>query len=234
LLFNVGRILVGVRNISLDFDPVPLGERYLKRSEALSSSSDQTAQARVELNRLNTRNRLARIQALPKEGRYEAVMALKDRDRFELLWDLALFNYGFGNSFDANHRDEALDEWHKAAMYAAALASVAEGFRSDPEYGNAIFNANMMLAYVESKNGNTQGTLRYIHEALKAPTADKGGDYPWIWSRVCPFLVKQGRRNDVIAFLERFAQIDPIKRDDLLAAAAQLRHGQIPDWQRLS
>lgn len=234
LLFNVGRILLGVRNIPLDFDPVPLGERYLKRSEALASSSDQTARIRVELSRLHTRNRQARIQALPKERRYEAALALNDRDRFELLWDLALFNYGYGNSFDADHRGEALDEWHKAAMYAAALVSVAEKFRKDPEYGNAIFNANMMLAYVESRNGNTRGTLRYVHEALKAPTADKGGDYPWLWSRVSRFLVQQGCQNDVIAFLERFAQIDPIKRDDLLAAAAQLRNGQIPDWQRLS
>jgi hypothetical protein len=233
LLLTTGRILLRVQNLPIDFDNAALGVQYLQRAEPLAPSPDKTEFVRIELNRISAMNRQARTRQLPKEGRFEAAMALPDRDRFELLWDLAVFSYGFGNSFDADHRAEALKQFEQAARYAGALASVAKKFRNDPEYGNTVFNANMMLAFVASRKGNAQATLDYVHEALKAPAATKGGDYPSVWARVCPFLMEHGRRDDVIGFLERFAQIDPIKREDLLATAAQLRNGQTPDWRVL-
>jgi hypothetical protein len=231
LLLNVGRILLQVPNITVDFDREPLAVRYLQSAEALSTSSDQKNQVRFWLNEANDRGRQRRIRQLPKEGRYEAAMALRDRDRFELFWDLALSQYSHAGSFGPGNPDY-LRVWDQTAQYAVELASVSKKFRNDPDYGNAVFNANMMLAYVESKKGHVDGTLDYIHEALKAPTASNGGDLPF-WAQVCRFLIEQGNREDVIAFLERFAQIDPFKRDDLLATAARLRNGQTPDWKML-
>jgi hypothetical protein len=60
-----------------------------------------------------------------------------------------------------------------------------------------------------------------------------GGAPPDLWAKVCPFLIEQGHREDVIDFLERFAQIDPFKSDDLLATVARLRNGQTPNWKGL-
>ena len=165
-------ILVGIQNVPVDFDQVALGVRYLERAEPLSPSPDRTRQLPGNLNRIYAMTRQARIRRLPKDGRYQAAMALGDRDRFELLWDLATFSYGLGNSFDADHRTEALAQWEQAARYAEGLAVVAKKYKSDPEYGNAVFNANMMLAFVESQERRCtahSGVCRRSVESSRRP-----------------------------------------------------------------
>jgi tetratricopeptide (TPR) repeat protein len=170
LLLKAASILLQARNVTLDFDPVPLAVQYLQRAAALSPPPDQMDAVRFLLNEVNDRSRQRRIRQLPNEDRYKAAMALGDRDRFELFWDLAVSQYYHADSFGSAHEDY-LREWNQVEQYALELASVSKKFRKDPDYGNAVFNANIMLAYAESKKGDTQRTLDYLREALKAQTA---------------------------------------------------------------
>ncbi|TMB93407.1 MAG: hypothetical protein E6J42_12970 [Chloroflexi bacterium] len=134
LLIYVAQILLIRGSLNTTFDSMALAKQYLARAAALNPKSE----ARSQLEGLRTIDRQARIRELPKEGRYEAASLLSDRDKFELFLGLAGHSYSYGNSFDAEHREEAHREWEKARKYAADLAKVASGFRSDPEYGAAI------------------------------------------------------------------------------------------------
>jgi beta-lactamase regulating signal transducer with metallopeptidase domain len=217
-------------NLTVDFDVTALEKTYLERAAALDPNSD----AVTELARLQTSDRQLRLLQLPKENRVEAALKLPDRDRFELLGLLASNSYAYGNSFPAAQRDEARREWEKARKYAAGLSETAAKFRKDPEYGNAIFRANTVLAFVASQNGDTEGAEKYLRDATQSSGTSEwenfGGSDPW--ARVCSQLIDKGRSSDVIDFLERFAQIDQRGRDDLLAAAALVRSGVRPVYYR--
>jgi hypothetical protein len=218
------------RDLNLDFDPVALGKQYIARAAAINPKSE----ANYWMAKLKTGDRQARIrQLLPKDGRYEAASALPDRDRFEFFWELALNSYSYGNSFDEAHFDDARREWDTSRKYAADLVKVASKFRSDPEYGDAIFHGNVMLGFVAGKNGDGAGALKYLRAALKAPdTTEAARWHPGPWPQLCSAVIDYGDRDAVIEFLGYFAQIDPTRRDDLLASAAELRNSQMPNWYR--
>src|SRR6266496_4365816 len=231
LLTYVGQILMMPGSLDSGFDSMALAGQYLERAAALNPKSE----AKRGIEGLRIRDRQARIRELPKEGRYEAATLMSDRDKFELFWELAKHSYYYGDSFDAAHREEARREWERSRKYAADLAEVAPRFRSDPEYGAAIFNANAMLGFVAVEKGDTVSALRYLREAMNAPNNPGMTTWPnnWPnapWTRLCSALIDEGHANDVIEFLEHFAETD--STDELLAAAAQIRNGQRPRWYR--
>jgi beta-lactamase regulating signal transducer with metallopeptidase domain len=231
LLTEVARLL-GVgrrRDLNLDFDPAALGKHYLERAAALNPGSP----AVDDLARMAQGDRQARIRKLPVAGRYEAAMTLPDRDRFELFWDLARYPYYYGNSFDADHSSDALQQWEEAGKYAAGLLEAASKFSNDSAYGTANFNGNVMMGFVAAENHDNASALQFLREASKAPGRLHGtlrANPPWL--RLCSALIDDGHLDDVIAFLDHFAQMDPVQHDQLLAAAAQLRSGIMPDWYR--
>jgi len=227
LLTYVAQILMMRGSLDSGFDSMALAREYLERAASLNPKFE----AKRYLEGLKVGPRQARIRELPKEGRYEAASSLPDRDKFELFWELAKHSYYYGLSFE--HREDARREWEKARKYAADLAQVAPRFRGDPEYGAAIFNANTMLGFVAVEKGDTANALRYLREAMKAPNNPGMTDWPNApWSRLCSALIAEGHENDVIEFLEHFAETESAPRDELLAAAAQIRNGQRPRWYR--
>jgi beta-lactamase regulating signal transducer with metallopeptidase domain len=223
-LTTVGRILLRYAGLKLDFDAKELGRSYLERAAALNPQSD----AVIELARSRKGDRQGRVMRLPKDNRYEAAMRLSDRDRFELLGELAENSYAYGNSFDTPQRDEALTEWDKARKYASGLLAAASKFRSDPDYGNAILKGNVMLAFVSTRTGDLEGAVRYLRDSTDAPRISEAMGVPW--ERVCSILIDKGRSGEVIDFLERFAKHNEQARDSLLASAAELRNGAKPVW----
>jgi hypothetical protein len=227
LLLIVGRIIGRPwKDLKFDFDAVALGKTYLERAAALDPNSD----AVTELARIRIAVQERRLTELPKENRVEAALKLSDRKRFELLGDLAKYSYSYGNAFPATQRDDALREWEKARKYASGLLETAAKFRKDPDYGNAVFEGNTMLSFIASQHGDTNGALQYLRDATKSSGTSEWenplGFDPWV--RVCNLMIDKGHANEIVDFLERFAQIDNRGRDDLLAAAAQVRSGVRP------
>ena len=232
LLLTVARFIRRPsKEINVDFDRMALGKTYLERAAALDPNSD----AVIELDRDRIADRQRRLTDLPKDNRVEAALKLSDRGRFELLGELAKNSYSYGNAFPATQRDDALREWEKARKYAAALLESAAKFRNDRDYGNAIFNGNTVLAFIATQHGNTNGALQYLRDATKSSTTSEWEDGFGFdpWSRVCTLMIDKGHASDVIDFLERFAQIDNRGRDELLAAAAQVRAGVRPTRYRM-
>jgi len=119
------------------------------------------------------------------------------------------------------------------SMHRAWLTS-PRSFAGDPEFGDAVFHGNVMLAFIVIQNNDRAAALKYLREAMKAPVStDASAWRPGPWGPVCSDLIRSGYRSEVIAFLEFFAQIDAPRRNELLASAAQLRYGHVPDWYRL-
>ena len=231
LLTMVGEILIRQRDRGLDFDPVALGRQYIARAAALEPKSE----AHYWMANLKSGDRQERIrQLLPKDGRYEAASKLPDRARFELFWQLALNSFSYGNSFDETQRDGALKEWDKSRKYAADLLQVADKFKGDPEYGDAIVHGNVMLGFVAAKNGDGASALKYLRAASQAPAhkTDSARWPPGPWAGLCSAIIDYGARDAVIEFLQYHGRIDSMRRDELLASAAQLRYGQMPKWYR--
>jgi hypothetical protein len=229
VLLTVARIIgrpIVMKGIKPDYNAVALGKSYLERAAVLNPDSE----AVIELARIRNSAHERRLTELPKENRVEAALKLSDRDRFELLGYLAKNSYAYGNAFPATQRDDALREWEKARKYAAGLLETAGKFRKDPDYGNAVFEGNTMLSFIASQHGDTNGALQYLRDATKSSgTSEWENPYgfdPWV--RVCNLMIDKGHASEIVDFLERFAQIDNRGRDDLLAAAAQVRSGMRP------
>ena len=76
--------------------------------------------------------------------------------------------------------------------------------------------------------------MKYLREASKAPKLSQGTDFPPAtpFYRLCKMLLDNKRTGDVIELLERFSEIDDMGKDQLLASAAELRGGAMPDWYR--
>ena len=172
-----------------------------------------------------------RLHTLPTgDDRYPAVAALPKRDRFDLLWELANDRYVYGGSFDVSQRDFALREWEKSRKYAEDLVRLAPEFSSDPQYGAALLNGNLMLAFVATEHGETRSALKYLREATEAPATPGMGFIAGPWQTICKRLVERGKKSAVMDFLDRIAQKVPVEKTRMLAIAAQLRDGQKPSW----
>ncbi len=115
---------------------------------------------------------------------------------------------------------------------------LAPKFRGDPDYGTAIYNANMTLGMVVMRvDGNKKAATKYLLAASKAPaTEELAYGMSYFVQRLPVLLLKYGgpeQRAAVIEFLERLGKIS--KRSDmpLLESAAQLRQGLMPLWYQV-
>jgi hypothetical protein len=73
--------------------------------------------------------------------------------------------------------------------------------------------------------------LRYMLSASFAPRTDVlAYTIQGLTFQLPAWLLKDGERDSVIEFLERFAQVDIGERRDLLAGAAAIRQGKKPMW----
>jgi hypothetical protein len=228
-------------NTSTDPQLLVAVARYLMRSSRQGSTlakpyfeqtvqlDPQNVEARRALLEMRSREQAPQTQAmlmkLPKESRYEAVATLPARDRFVAARELAMDSYSRANSMDVLDRDGALRMRSLSKQYADDVLKLAPEFRNTPEYSTAVFIGDILAGIVAARNGDSGGAVRYLREAATIPASEEMAYRPPYvpYQQLCIILAGSGYRDEVIAFLEHFAQINMSDRDEILQQAFNFR-----------
>jgi len=235
----------------IDFDPVALGKSYLERAVQLNP---QATQARNMLMSLQLAERNAAVSAplrnVPWGSQFQVVSALPDAERFKLLPDLADHAYLWGENADYyEHKQLATDDdrvqadyykrnqispqdaWERARKYAEDELRLAAKFRNDPEYGTAIFRANVTLGTIALREGDRKAAVKYMLEASKAPPSDElAFSTGALTLRLLRSLLQSGERESVISFMEYLAKVDVREKDYWLESVEAVKNGRMPIW----
>jgi hypothetical protein len=217
----------------LDFDPRPLAYSCVERALQLDP---QSSRARAMMVRRKAEERGARLRDILKgvsrKAEYGVLSALPDAERFAFLPWHAEATYMAAEGIDDWERHDkaaATAGWERSRRYAEDVLRLAPKFRSDPNYGTAVFCANVTLGTIAMRNGDKATAVKYMHEATKAPGSEElaySGDA--MWTRLVVPLLKYGERESVADFLEHYAQINVLEHDRLTKDAADIRAGKMP------
>jgi beta-lactamase regulating signal transducer with metallopeptidase domain len=226
LLDITGRAMMHGRELKLDFDRRVLARGYLERAVKLNP---QSADARRELVRIRQAQRFAEtrqaLRNVPKESKYEAVSALPDAERFVFLREFAEYSYNEAASLEVLDRDAAGAARERSKRFAEDLLKLAPDLRGDEAYSGAVFSANLLLANLAARDGDSNGAVKHVRQASLVPPSEEmayaapNGSY----STLCNILIGYGERDTVIAFLEHFSEISVTSRQRLLGLLATFR-----------
>jgi hypothetical protein len=204
MLMGWGLHFVYQKETPLDFDPLALAKSYNDRALALQPDS---------LVALMTKQRLEDMAARPRL-RHTAPDQMSQSDRLKRL----------RSEIEHAMPGEKMDE---AESNARELLALAEQNTSEPEYGNAIFFANLTLGDVALRRGDKREAARRLLAASEAPPTDRLR-YGYIDMTLARQLVDWGEREAVAQFLDRCALFNH-RRKDLAEWATQIRKGINPD-----
>jgi len=111
---------------------------------------------------------------------------------------------------------------------ARELLAAAARNPKDPDYGNAVFFANMALCNASLHRGDKRAAARYLLAASEAPPTERLR-YGSIDLSVARHLVDWGERDAVAQFLERCSKYNLDRGKDMAEWAAEIRKGVNPD-----
>ena len=120
--------------------------------------------------------------------------------------------------------DGKMDE---AELKARQLLTLTAQSITDPEYGNAIFFANLSIGRVMLRRGEKRQATSYLLAASNAPPTDHLR-YEYIDMALARQLVDWGEREAVALFLDRCAQFNH-RGKEMVEWAAQIHKGINPD-----
>jgi beta-lactamase regulating signal transducer with metallopeptidase domain len=218
----------------VDFDPAALAASYLERAITLDPNARNP---RILLYRLQrtTRNRALseKLKGLSREKQADVVLSLPEAERFAVLPGRAESEYEQAGFLEDRKQDQAgaAAARERARKYAADALQLAAKRPGDPECGLAIFSAHTTLGALALHDNDTPLALKHLAEAGNAPPSEGlKYDAAFGWSRLAIGLLKRGERESVAAFLDRYARLNELSREQLTKAAAKIRAGVMPSW----
>ncbi|MEM1059796.1 MAG: hypothetical protein AAGK14_11155 [Verrucomicrobiota bacterium] len=117
----------------------------------------------------------------------------------------------------------------RAKAYAEELLSVSTGYREDWNYGNALYDANVVLGHLALKNGEVEEAETYLLAAGDSPGSPQldtfGPDL-----RLADQMLAKGRDKAVIVFLERIAKFWNDHQEEIEEWIVTIRNGKSPSW----
>jgi hypothetical protein len=192
----------------MDFDAAGLALSYVDRALSIQPDLHLALVVKVHAEILDEWRRLARVTP---EERAHASPALRIRILNKEVQDANL-----EGKFDEAGARELLD--------------LAASNRTDPRYGDAIYNANIALGRDALKHGEKKKAAQYLLAAAETPGSDRLR-YSQIYgvSMALPrSLVDWGEREAVAQFLERCARFCD-RGEQLKKWAGEIRRGINPD-----
>jgi hypothetical protein len=189
---------------------IQLAHTYVDRALSIEPKSDVGRSIKVHLTQVE--NSL-RIQQLMKMSRAELANA-PTGDRMML----------------ALYQMRAASMWQKfgnAESKARELMDLADHNRNDALYGEAVFDANMVMGKAALRRGDGKRSARYLLAAAETPGSDRlrRGDFEMNLPRA---LVDRGERRAVIDFFQRMAP-KTTRAKQFEEWAAELSKGINPD-----
>lgn len=223
---------------------IPLGKAYLERVLQLDP---QSMIARRDLDLLRRRERDKPLwEAFRNKQESQFAASLPESERYRVLAQMAVHSYQLGDKADygkvrssLNPKEEppnhaaAKAYWEQAGKYAQESLRLAPKFINNPDYGTTIYRANVVLGMQAMRIGNRKAAVGYMLNASKAPRTEElayGKPIQEFTFELPAWLLKDGERESVIEFLERFAQVNVAQKSYLLESAALIRNGKKPLW----
>jgi hypothetical protein len=221
---------------SIDFDVQALGMRYLERALELDPQA-MPAHAIVHVMRLQERSQrvLAGLKGVPKEGMPQAVAALPESERLDILWRLMSEAYGEGANL-RNKSDLAGSRaaWQRLSIYAADALAIGPRHPEHPEAGAAMFDAHIKLGTVALWDGDVRTALVHLKAAPDVVPSDgmkyNGGIAS---NHLARYLLKAGEYDAVAEYCDRMAKINAVESQYLTATAQAIRAGRMPEWYQM-
>lgn len=127
---------------------------------------------------------------------------------------------------EAAKQSVAAGKVEDARKYAQELMTLLPSFRQNPEYGNAVHDANLTLGRIALREGRTDDAKRHLIESVRIPGA-RQMDYGPNMS-LAKDLLEKGERQvvlDYFALCRRFWNYGRL--DDW---SQQVKEGKIPDF----
>ncbi len=226
-LVSADRFL-GDKKIRLDFDPVQTGRAFLRRAVEIDPSLTAARMRLESAERLDDdRDRSTVLRAVPRERWPEAVGALPDQHRFELMPQLADTEYMWAEHLDYTVKDRVAAEatWARSKQFAKDTLALASMFTDHPNHREILFRTHIALGTHALREGDRATA---VHHLLAAAHAGERGEVRMLGSlegRLVRYLIKAGERATIIEFMEKSAAFRPYERERLLKDAAAIRAG---------
>ena len=119
-----------------------------------------------------------------------------------------------------------------AKRYAEDALVLAPRYRNHPQYGTAIYLANMTLGTLALRDGDRKKAALFLRNASRAPASEElayaNGIVSSFHWHLATDLLKVGERDAVLDFLDRMAATSVADRFELRDAAAEIRRGGMP------
>lgn len=121
-------------------------------------------------------------------------------------------------------------EPEKARALAQELIGLAEEFKDDWNYGNAIHHGNVVLGRVALAAGDTEQAKRHLLEAGRTPGSPQLDSFgPNL--TLGKALLERGERDSVLEFLGLCEKFWKMPGEDLTRWRKEIRAGRIPDFR---
>jgi len=244
LLAEAGHTLVWARQFntmgetagSIAFDVQALGMRYLERALELDPQA-MPARAIVHVMRLQERSQrvLAGLEGVSKEAMPQAVAALPETERLDVLWRLIGEAYGEGaNLRNKNDQAGSRAAWARLSVYAADALAVGPRHPEHPEAGAAMFDAHIKLGTVALWDGDVRTALAHLKAAPYVVPSDgmkyNGGIAS---NHLVRYLLKAGEHDAVAEYCDRMAKLNALESKSLTETAQAIRAGKMPEWYQM-
>ena len=224
------------RSIQQPFDADLWAESCFRRALQLNP---RAVLAHTQLLAIASRQEWGRGEALwkpPPADQYRAVSALPEAERFARLPRLARDAYASLGDLsrwdDPNLKERIALAEQQARQYAEDALTLAPKYRNHPQYGTAIYTANITLGALALRAGDRAAAVRFLMKASEAPPSEElayGGDaISGLHWNLAKDLVERGERDAVTVFLKRMAETSIAHRADLREAAAAISRGETP------
>jgi beta-lactamase regulating signal transducer with metallopeptidase domain len=220
-----------------EFDPDYWAEWCFRRALQVKPAAVLAHTELLEIRSHQSWRRGEPLWSAPPARAYESVSTLPEAERFELLPHLARDECRSLESMarwddDPLIRDRMELSKQDAKRYAEDALVLAPKYRNHPQYGTAIYLANMTLGTLALRDGDNGKAVLFLRKAARAPASEELAYSEGIafryQSHLAADLLKQGEREAVLDFLDRMAAISIADRIDLRQAAAEIRQGKTP------
>jgi tetratricopeptide (TPR) repeat protein len=244
LLAEAGHTLLWARQFntmgetagSIDFDVQALGMRYLERALELDPQATRP-RAIVHVMRIQERSQrvLAGLKDVSKDAMPQAVAALPETERLDVLWRLISDAFHEGANL-RNKNDQAGSKaaWQRLSIYAADALAIGPRHPEHASAGAAMFDAHINLGTVALWDGDVRTALAHLKAAPDVVPSDtlkyNGGIAS---NRLVRYLLKAGEHDAVAEYCDRMAKLNALESKYLTATAQAIRAGRMPEWYQM-
>jgi len=199
-----------------------LGLTYLERSIELDPQS-WTTQEFVQMLKAAEARQIK--YSLPFRESFDDAAKLPEPERLLWLAQVAQSAYLHGAT------DSRAEHFALARKCVDEVLRLAPTSTNDPNYSRAVLAANLISGLFAMHDGDRGRAVRHMQAATEVPPADYLAQYSeFAAHRLAAWLLKDGERQTVIAFLERLAAMPHAPKTSISEAIEDIRKGFKPRW----